>query len=81
MGADIKIVVRLLLTFKEKAPAGERAFELQLTSGTRVSQVLEGLAISPSAPKVILVNGRASGGESELNDGDQLTVFPPLEGG
>lgn len=75
------VEVRLLLTFKGKAPNGENPFALELSDGTTVAQALAGLSISSAAAKVILVNGRLSTGEQKLNPGDRLTVFPPLEGG
>ncbi len=77
----MRVEVRLLLTFKGKAPDGENPFALELSDGTTVAQALEALSICSSAAKVILVNGRLSTGEQKLNPGDQLTVFPPLEGG
>ena len=77
----MRIEVRLFLSFKEKAPNGEKSFELELSPGATVADVLESLFIPSSTAKVIVVNGRASKSEQELNNGDQLTVFPPLEGG
>ena len=77
----MRVEVRLLLTFKGKAPNGENPFELALSAGSTVAQALASLSISPSAAKVVLVNGRMSTGEDKLKEGDHLTVFPPLEGG
>ncbi len=77
----MRVEIRLLLTFKEKAPDGEKPFGLALSPGTTVAQALERLSISTSTAKVILVNGRAATNDQELKNGDQLTVFPPLEGG
>ena len=73
--------VRLLLTFKDKAPDGERPFALTLAGGCTVDRALESLSISDDAAKVVLVNGRLATGTQRLSDGDELTVFPPLEGG
>ena len=77
----MRIDVRLLLTFAEKAPGGENPFALELSAGSTVVQALAVLGLSPSAAKVVLDNGRLSTGAQVLNPGDQLTVFPPLEGG
>ncbi|MGD2185306.1 MAG: MoaD/ThiS family protein [Desulfobacterales bacterium] len=77
----MRIEVRLLLSFKEKAPDGEKLFELELSPGATVTDALESLRIPSSSAKVIVVNGRTSKSGQELKNGDQLTVFPPLEGG
>ena len=77
----MRVEVRLLLTFKGNAPNGEHPFTLEFPDGVTVAQVLESLSISSSTAKVVLVNGRFSSGGQQLTDGDQITVFPPLEGG
>ena len=75
------IRVKLLLNFKEKAPQGEESFDLQLSQGATIGQALDILSIPESAPKVIIVNGRVANPGRELMDGDELPVFPPVEGG
>jgi len=77
----MRIELRLLLSFKDKAPDGKNPVELELSAGATVAGVLEFLSISASTDKVVLLNGRVTAGEQKLKDGDQLTVFPPLEGG
>ena len=77
----MRVEVKLLLTFKGKAPNGRNPFYLEIAPGMTVAQTLASLSIPPAAPKVVLLNGRLSADEQILKNGDRLTVFPPLEGG
>ena len=77
----MRIEVKLLLTFKEMAPAGRQPFHLDLAPGMTVAHAIASLSIPPAAPKVVLINGRLATETQVLQHGDQLTVFPPLEGG
>lgn len=77
----MQVEVRLLLTFKEKAPIDQNPFRLTIDEGSTVAQAITQIPISPSDAKVILLNGRYCNAEQQLTDGDQLTIFPPLEGG
>lgn len=77
----MRVEVRLLLSFEEKTPHGSTPFDLELPPGSTVAQALKSLSIPVSAPKVIIVNGRVANPDRELIEGDQITVFPPVEGG
>jgi len=77
----MRVHVKLQLTFEEKAPGSRSSFELELAPGTSVAQALETLCIAPAVPKVIIVSGRVRSPEHKLMPGDELTVFPSLEGG
>ena len=39
------------------------------------------LKIPDELPKIILINGAQKKPESELSDGDELSMFPPISGG
>lgn len=77
----MRIHVKLQLTFADKAPGGRSPFEMELAPGATVARALEALSIFAAAPKVVIVNGRAASPDQRLAAGDELTVFPPLEGG
>lgn len=77
----MRIHVKLQLTFADKAPGGHSPFELDLAPGTTVARALEAFNLSDITPKVVIVNGRAASPDQRLATGDELTVFPPLEGG
>ncbi|HTZ18034.1 MAG TPA: MoaD/ThiS family protein [Dissulfurispiraceae bacterium] len=50
-------------------------------SGTNVRHVLSILLIPESEAAIIFVNGRHAEPDSELRDGDALSIFPPIGGG
>ncbi len=75
------VTVTLQLTFEKLAPNGRNPFDMELPPGSTVAHILEVLSIPESAPKVIIVNGRAGFPERELSDGDCLTLFSPVAGG
>jgi sulfur carrier protein ThiS len=77
----MRIGVRLQLSFGDMTPHGEELFYLDAPPGATVADVLETLAIPDSAPKVIVVNGRAAKPNRELVEGDQLVLFSPVAGG
>ncbi len=77
----MRVHVRLQLTFARRAPGGQNPFTLELAPGGTVADALEAVAIRAATPKVIMVNGRVATVRQALQEGDELTVFPPLEGG
>ena len=77
----MKIEVRLFATFRQYASGGRDPSVCEVTEGSRVAQVLEGLSIPKDAAKVILVNGRQSDEGGLLHDGDRIVIFPPVAGG
>lgn len=52
-----------------------------LAPGTTVRQVVQELKIPLEELSLILLNGQAALPEQELNDGDMLSLFPPVGGG
>jgi sulfur carrier protein ThiS len=74
-------MVKLLLTFKDRAPQEKQPFTLELPSGATLFDALAALDIKPEESKVALINGRVTKAEQKLSPDDLLTVFPPLEGG
>jgi len=77
----MQILINLYLTFRERAPGGENSFSMEMPDGSTVDEAFESLGIPSGEPKVALINGRLAASGTELKVGDQLTVFPPMEGG
>jgi sulfur carrier protein ThiS len=77
----MRVRVKLQLTFADRAPGESNPFEMELAPAATVGDVLESLSIPAAVPKVIMVNGRVATLQRALEPGDELTVFPPLEGG
>lgn len=54
---------------------------LEVPDGTTVGEVLQSLAIPPDVECLRVVNGKDAEPEQPLNEGDILSIFPPLAGG
>lgn len=74
------IKVRLFANFRAYGK-GEGQFEKGLPKGSSLGDLIKDLGLPPEAPKVVLLNGRRVPLDQELTDGDEVTVFPPVEGG
>jgi molybdopterin converting factor small subunit len=73
--------VRLKLSgfLKEKSPPGGT---LSLADGATIEDVLTALGIAPSSVQSSLVNGRFERDRTRtLQDGDELSLLPPVGGG
>ena len=77
----MRIQVRLFATLRQYGPPGEEPFPLEVEEGALVGHVLETLGIPAEVQKVILLNGRHAKVDDRVDDGDVLTLFPPVEGG
>ncbi|GAV22624.1 MoaD/ThiS family protein [Carboxydothermus pertinax] len=74
----MKIEIRLFATFRE----GRFKKEVwELPEGTKVIDVLQRLKINPEEVAILLVNGLDGTPEQVLNDGDYISLFPPVGGG
>ncbi|UCF96458.1 MAG: MoaD/ThiS family protein [Spirochaetaceae bacterium] len=85
----IRIVIRYMVNFRERT--GKKQEELTLAAGATVRDVLQQLndrydLALPDGSTMIVVNGKGwsqlpKGLEQELDNGDRLSLFPPLMGG
>lgn len=79
----MKIKLKLFATFREFLPEKNdgHSSELELNSGTSVENVIDTLHLPKDIPKIILINGIQKTSEAILQDGDTLSIFPPIAGG
>ncbi len=54
---------------------------LSIPDNSKVVDVLNMLKIPDDLPRIILINGAQKKPESELSNGDELSMFPPISGG
>jgi len=54
---------------------------MEFAEGVTVGQVIDTLGIPKDHPNMVLVNGNHAEESAPLEDGDVLSVFPPLAGG
>jgi len=56
-------------------------FSVKLPVGSRVSDLLERLGISPGEAKQVFIEHLSRPGDYLLQDGQKAAVFPPIAGG
>lgn len=79
----MKIEVKLFATFRNHLPQGCGPFSchVELKPGSTVQHVLEEFNLPEDIPKIILINGVHARPQDALQEGDILSVFPPVAGG
>lgn len=77
----MKVTLRAFANLRDYAPAARGAAEVILADGATVADLLAALRIPKSVEAVMLVNGRRADAATRLNEGDEATLFPPMEGG
>lgn len=74
----MEVTVALYETLKKHCPEGGR---VRLDAGRRVADLLARLGIAEEDVGVLIVNRRDARFDQLLNDGDIVTVIPPMGGG
>lgn len=77
----MKIRVRCFTGMRQYAPEGEGDFKTKLAEGTRVGQLLDQMGAPADVRPFVAVNGRKTGRDKILHDGDVVVLFTPMEGG
>lgn len=75
------IRVGLFANLKDHSPTGDSRFEVELPEGASLADLFILLEIPDSVLRVSLVNGRDTAPDRILNNGDEVVLFPPVEGG
>ena len=77
MEATIRITVLLGGNLRKEAGEGRQEFELELTSGSQVGDLLTRLGLPDERIKMIMVNGRGATLDTPIADGNRVALFPP----
>ena len=79
----MRVRVRLFASLAAHAPGAEAgsAFEVELAGAGRISDLIVRLEVPEREPRVVFVNGRAQAPDYQLQDGDEVGVFPAVGGG
>ncbi len=77
----MKVRVNLFASLRAYAPVGSASDELTVADGATVADVFAALGIPAAVEAVLLVNGRRANAATRLESGDEVTLFPPMEGG
>ena len=79
MRVEVKLFATLASYLPEPSNGGSAIVDVP--DGSTVRQLLRMLGIPEELPAIALVNGRDAVPEQVLEEGDVLTMFPPLAGG
>jgi molybdopterin synthase sulfur carrier subunit len=79
----VKVEAQLFATLVPFLPSGARdgAAVIDLPDGSTLADLVRALGIPPAMSHVALVNGVECEGDRRLQQGDVVTLFPPLAGG
>jgi len=77
MDAAIRITVLLGGDLRNEAGEGCQEFELELTSGSHVEDLLPRLGLAYDRVKMIMVNGRGATLDTPIGEGNRVAFFPP----
>ena len=83
----MNVTLKLFATLTDYLPAGARAnqLDMEVADTTSVSTLIEQLNLPPKLVHLVLVNGAFVPPEArsgrQLQEGDQLAIWPPIAGG
>lgn len=79
MRVNVKLFAMLSRYAQGKAPGAP--FEVELSEGSTVQDLLQQLKVPPDETKVVFVNGIIQTKDFNLKPEDQVGIFPPIAGG
>jgi len=77
----MKVQVQLFAHLVKYAPEGRDSFSIDLQQGASVGELISNIGIPPEESRIIIVNGRHSKEDKKLNEGDEIAIMTPVEGG
>lgn len=79
----MKVEVRLFANLAKLLPPGSQNKRATMTvrKGTTVADLLDRLKIPLRITNIVMVNGVHKDKDTELEEGDVVSVFPPIAGG
>lgn len=79
----MNIEVRLFANLAELLPPGSKnkRAKIDVPEGITIQDLLERLKIPSDITNVIMVNGSHRSKDTKLNEGDVVSIIPPITGG
>lgn len=75
------IDVRLFAVLPMRSATGRKQFQVEARPGLSVREVVRGEGLREEDVFLIMINGLQAQLDSTLQDGDVLSLFPPVGGG
>jgi len=79
----MEIEVRLFANLAKLLPPGSqnKRAKMDVKEGATVDDLLNMLNVTQKITNIIMINGIQQGRETQLNEGDTVSIFPPIAGG
>ncbi|MFC1670467.1 MoaD/ThiS family protein [Spirochaetota bacterium] len=77
----MQVKIHLVAFLKKYAPGDDNDFMQEIPHGAIVSDVIETLGIPVTIPRIAIVNGIPTAEDKPVNDGDEIILMMPVEGG
>lgn len=79
----MKVEVKLYANLAKLLPSGSQKKQsiVIVRKGATIADLLEKLKIPSEVSNVIMLNGKQCDKNTKLNEGDKISVFPPIAGG
>jgi sulfur-carrier protein len=79
----MNIEVRLFANFREFLPQGTSSFGVtkSVESPITIRELAQEMGLPANSPKIVIVNGLHADLDYLLQEGDVVSIFPPLAGG
>lgn len=79
MRIEVRLFATLARYLPNDSPAGTAS--LDIADGSSVGDLATALGIPAGLSRIVLVNDRDADEDRRLDEGDVVTLFPPLAGG
>lgn len=79
----MKVEVKLYANLAKLLPSGSQKKQSIVTikKDATIADLLEKLKIPTEVSNVIMLNGKQCDRQTKLNEGDKISIFPPIAGG
>ncbi|MBI3089853.1 MAG: MoaD/ThiS family protein [Candidatus Tectomicrobia bacterium] len=77
------IDVKLFASLREYLPADSQEYTAKVPSeaGARIQDLATRLKLPDDLPVIFLLNGQHADADDEVQEGDVVSIFPPISGG
>ena len=75
------IQLKFFAGLRNYLPAGQSPYPAEVAEAATVGDVLAQFGVPEDKPRILLVNGRHADVRQVLQEGDLVSVFPPVAGG